>query len=70
MSSVNCTSIQKSDLDENECQEFGWNVNSVCDTGMPLGCSFDKKNCYWVHNSCGESDKFLDATYARAIVCK
>ena len=68
--SVNCTSMQKNDLDENECQEFGWNVNPVCDPGMPSGCWFDKENGYWVHNSCGGSDNFMDATYARAIVCK
>ena len=68
--SVNCQSMQKNDLDANDCQEFGWNMNTVCDGGMPPGCWFDKANGWWVYNSCGGSDKFLDETHARAIVCK
>ena len=61
---------KKNDLDANDCQEFGWNMNTVCDGGMPPGCWFDKVNGWWVYNSCGGSDKFLDETHARAIVCK
>jgi len=45
-------------------------MNTVCDGGMPPGCWFDKANGWWVYNSCGGSDKFLDETHARAIVCK
>ena len=68
--SVNCQSMQKNDLDASDCQDFGWNMNTVCDGGMPPGCWFDKANGWWVYNSCGGSDKFLDETHARAIVCK
>ena len=68
--SVNCVLLGLEDLSESECKKLKPVSNSVCDAGMPPGCWFEKVSTFWRYNSCGESNKYLDTNYARAIACR